>query len=119
MAMPGGRRHWPEKSGYFDSSNARAPEIGSDSTAATVSAAIALRFSIFDPPNVNPAGTGTFAATLPQILFPLQSWLRLPAIERLDPIHICPAARDAGLQSTEPDHRPAAGNVAPGLYGEG
>src|SRR5215467_3966732 len=117
MAMPGGRRHWPEKSGYFDSSNARAPEIGSDSTAATVSAAIALRFSIFDPPNVNSAGAGMFAATLPQILFRLQSWLRLWANERLEPIHICPAGEARACKSAEPGHRPAAGNVAPAYTG--
>jgi hypothetical protein len=46
MAIPGGRRHWPEKSGYFDSSNAQAPALGSDTTAANVSAAIAFRFNI-------------------------------------------------------------------------
>jgi hypothetical protein len=46
MAMPGGRRHWPEKSGYFDSSKAQAPAIGSDTVAAKVSAAIAFRFGI-------------------------------------------------------------------------
>src|SRR5215467_11467588 len=46
MPMPGGRRHCPEKSGYFDSSNARAPAAGHTSAAATASAAIALRFTI-------------------------------------------------------------------------
>src|SRR5215468_6260985 len=49
MPTLGGRRHWPEKSGYLDSSNAWAPAIGNDSAVARVSAAIALRLSIFIP----------------------------------------------------------------------
>src|SRR5215470_7067538 len=52
MPMPGGRRHWPEKSGYFDSSNAPAPEIGSDSAPARASVAVALRFIILALPMV-------------------------------------------------------------------
>src|SRR5580700_290854 len=39
MATPAGRRHWPEKSGYLDSSNARAGSEGSASAAASAMAA--------------------------------------------------------------------------------
>jgi hypothetical protein len=40
LDTPGGRFHWPERSGYFDSSNARAPVTVANRAAKSASALI-------------------------------------------------------------------------------
>src|SRR5215467_6154284 len=125
MPMPGGRRHWPEKSGYFDSSNARAPAAGNNSAAASVSAPIAFRLSIFGLPFNCKYCTG-FDLSVAQILPLLHQCRELQecrVVERAKPINGV-----SNYRSTRPRRvslaqlvlvRPSAAAPRPptGLYG--